>query len=364
MMVDWQNFDYFLPKKNLALSPAVPRESSKIFIYNTKKDKIIFDRFYNLGKYLPKNSFLVLNNTKVLPARVELRKSTGGKVIVLLLINELGNFIKAMVDRKVNIGDKLFIDNKYYFSVIDQKEKIFYLKFNGNRLWLLNKLTEIGKTPVPLYLRKTPLTEKELRRKYQTIFARAPVGARLSSVAAPTASLHFTNRVFKKLKRQGIEKYFITLHVGLGTFAPITDKNLKEKKLHEEYFEVDEETLHYINIMKSKEKKLVAVGTTVTRTLESLKLKVKSQKSKMKVKSQNLETRIFDKTNLFIFPPYDFKMVDCLITNFHLPKSSLMMLVEAFLQFKKSRRKLINLYKIATEKNFRFYSFGDAMMIK
>lgn len=335
-------YDYFLPEKNLALSPAEPRDNSRLFIYNTKTDEIIFDYFYNLDKYLPKNSFLVLNNTKVLPARVEMKKESGGKVIVLFLVNTLSrgeeSHIKALADRKINVGGKLFFDDKHFVEVLSQKEHIFDLKFNFPRKKLLALLKKYGTMPIPLYLKKTPLKRDELLEKYQTIFAKKE-----GSSAAPTASLHFTNNVFKKLEEKGIEKYFITLHVGLGTFAPLTYDNLKTKKLHEEYFEVDKMTLQCINTLKSERKKLVAVGTTVIRTLES-------------------KAR-YRKTNLFIFPPYNFKMVDVLITNFHLPKSSLMMLVEAFLQYKGAKKSLVELYNIAIKNNFRFYSFGDAMLI-
>jgi len=350
------SYDYFLPNELIAQTPAVPRDSSRLFIYNTTTNKIIFDHFYNLVKYLPQDSFMVLNNTKVLPARVILKKQTGGKAIILLLLNEKVNngVIKAMVDRKVNVGDKLFIDEKHFFEVIKQEEHLFYLKYHFSYQWLLNKLTEIGKTPVPLYLRKTPLAEKELRKKYQTIFAAVPPKRwNMGSVAAPTASLHFSNRVFNRLDKKGIKKFFITLHLGLGTFAPITEENLKEKKLHEEYFEVDGQILQLINQLKSEGEKLVAVGTTVTRAIESL--------AKLKVQSEKL--KIVGKTNLFIMPSYDFKMVDCLVTNFHLPKSSLMMLVEAFLQFKGAKRHLVDLYQIAIKEKFRFYSFGDTMLI-
>ena len=348
-------FNYHLPPELIAQYPAVPRDSARLFVYNTQTGEIAFDHFYHLHKYLPEKSFLVLNKTKVIPARIELKKSNGGKIICLLLINEIleTGFIKTLVDRRVNIGDKLFIDKDHFFEVVGQKEKIFYLKSGVPIDWIINCLSKIGHTPVPLYLRKTPLSERELRQKYQTIFSFAPIGCRQGSVAAPTASLHFTNRVFTSLEKKGIKQLFVTLHVGLGTFAPITEKNIKDRKLHEEFYEVDQNTYQLINRLKQDGNKLVAVGTTVTRAIESL--------AKLKVKSEKL--KIFKKTDLFIMPPYDFKMVDHLITNFHLPNSSLMMLVEAFLQYKKSKHTLVDLYNIAIKEKFRFYSFGDAMLI-
>lgn len=348
-MIDIKYYDYLLPKENLALEPAIPRDSSKLFVYDTKTDKIIFDKFYNLDKYLPKDSFLVLNNTKVLPARVEMKKESGGKVIILFLVNEPveKGIIKVMADRKINVGELLFFDKDNSLKILSQKEHIFELYYSFSKEKLFDLLKKYGTMPVPLYLKKTPLNRDELLKKYQTIFAKYE-----GSSAAPTASLHFTDNVFNKLKEKGIEKYFVTLHVGLGTFAPLTSENIKSKKLHEEYYEVDNEVLKTINNLKSEGKKLVSVGTTVTRTLESV--------ARIETKTNE---KIINNTDLFIFPSYDFKMVDILITNFHLPKSSLMMLVEAFLQSKRSKRSLVDLYNIAIKNNFRFYSFGDAMII-
>ncbi|KKP71870.1 MAG: S-adenosylmethionine:tRNA ribosyltransferase-isomerase [Candidatus Roizmanbacteria bacterium GW2011_GWA2_35_19] len=366
-----------MPEKNLALTPAVPRDSSKLFIYNTLTNQISFDHFYNIDKYLPKNSFMVLNNTKVIPARVTMKKAGGGKVTVLFLANEQieSQMVKVMVDRKINVGEKLYFPDGESVSVISQKEHFFELKHLFSREKLFKLLNKYGSMPIPPYLKKSPLKRDELLEKYQTVFARPLVGARLASTAAPTASLHFTDRVFDKLDKKEIERLFITLHVGLGTFAPITDENIKMKKLHEEYYEVDEKTWKQIEMNKEGppslklrrvKKKLVAVGTTVVRTLESIaRQRVFSSTSPQGDPKSLTQKQLpsLGKTDLFIFPPYDFKMVDIMITNFHLPKSSLMMLVEAFLQFKGAKMRLVELYNIAIKNNFRFYSFGDAMLI-
>ncbi len=346
-MIKKEEFDYYLPQNLIAQTPAVPRDSSKLFIYQTKTNKIFFDQFYHLDYYLPLNSFLVLNNTKVIPARVVMRRETGGKVEVVFLKIEK-NQVEIMVDRKVVVGEKLFFDQKNYLDLISQEKNIFSGQYNFSKEKLFYLIHRYGSMPVPLYLRKTPLSKKELRKKYQTIF-----GKKEGSAAAPTASLHFTHRVFKRLEKKGIKKFFITLHVGLGTFAPLTKENLKEKKLHKEYYQIEKKTWEEIIDLKNEGKKLVAVGTTVTRALETL--------AKLKIKNSKL--KIFDKTDLFIFPPFDFKMIDILITNFHLPQSSLMMLVEAFLRFKKAKKSLVELYNMAIKNNFRFYSFGDAMVI-
>lgn len=362
-MVNLEDYFYLLPEVNLALKPAVPRDSSKLFVYDTKTGEISFDRFLNLGKYLPKDSFLVLNNTKVLPARVVMKKENGGKVIILFLVNEIkDDIVPVIVDRKISVGEKIYFDKENFLEIISQKENIFNLKFLFGRNNLFALLRKYGAMPIPPYLKKSPLSRNDLLKKYQTIFAKTE-----GSAAAPTASLHFSNNVFKKLKQREIEKYFVTLHVGLGTFAPINEENIKQKKLHEEYYEVEEGTLQLINQLRSEGKKLVAVGTTVTRTLESIinndsARQFLSQEKKVE-KSPLPRHNILGKTDLFIFPPYDFKMVDIMITNFHLPKSSLMMLVEAFLQHKRAKHSLVELYNIAIKNNFRFYSFGDAMLI-
>ena len=370
--MDLDKYNYFLPEKNLALEPAVLRDSSKLLIYDTTVDKIIFDHFYNLDKYLPKNSFMVLNNTKVLPARVTMKKESGGKVVVLLLVNEINNnILPIIVDRKINVGEKIYFDRENSLKIVGQKENIFELELNFSREHLFALLKKYGTMPIPPYLKKSSLSKDELLIKYQTIFAKTD-----GSAAAPTASLHFTDNVFNKLSKKGIEKYFVTLHVGMGTFAPITSENIIQKKLHEEYYEVDEQTWKQIEInrkgppslkLRRVKKKLVAVGTTVTRTLESIVIDSNYGKTEGRIQNQDSGVtsfpRMTGKTDLFIFPPYNFKMVDVMITNFHLPKSSLMMLVEAFLQHKGATKSLVELYNIAIKNDFRFYSFGDAMLI-
>jgi len=345
-------YDYFLPEKNLAKAPSTPRDFSKLFVYDTKNDQIFFDRFYHLDRYLPKESFLVLNQTKVIPARVVLRKENGGKTVVLFLVNEMeeAGKVKIMVDRKIKVGDKLFFKSGDSVEVVCQKKNIFLVKFNFPKAKLFSLLENQGVMPVPLYLKKTPLSDKKLKEKYQTIFFKKEKD-NLASVAAPTASLHFTKRVFKKLKQKGIKKYFVNLYVGMGTFAPVSEQNLKTKTLHQEYYQVEEKVWQKILEEKKRGKKLVAVGTTVVRTLESM----------IKFKIQN--SKFFHKTDLFIFPPFQFQIVDILITNFHLPKSSLMMLVEAFLQYKGAKKHLVELYNMAIKNDFRFYSFGDSMLI-
>jgi len=346
----------------IAQKPASPRDSSKLLIYNTQTDQIIIDKFYHLDQYLPSNSFLVLNKTKVIPSRIWLNKEAGGKVEVLFLLNEKTgkeDEIYIFVDRKVSVEDKLFFNEKDYVEVINQKEKYFTVRIPFSKDKLLALLNKNGQMPIPPYIKNTPLKESDLRKKYQTIFAKEK-----GSIAAPTAALHFTKRVFNKLEQKGINRLYLTLHVGLGTFAPVTENNLKTKTLHKEYYEVSKNTIQRINELKQNKTKLVAVGTTVVRALESIKnSEPRILNSKTNSKFLNLNSKLIGATNLFILPPYDFKMVNCLITNFHLPGSSLLLLVDAFLQFKKARRSLSQIYELAVKENFRFYSFGDAMLI-
>jgi S-adenosylmethionine:tRNA ribosyltransferase-isomerase len=350
-MLDPNHYNYELPQELLAQEPASPRDSSRIFVYDTATDTIQFDHFFHLHKYLPQNSFLTVNTTKVLPSRIILYKENRGRVKTLFLVNEMKeNVVKAMVDRGLSIGQRLNIDQKYWFTVIGQNEHIFTLSVDFPKEDFIKLLEKKGSMPIPPYLKKSTLTEGELRRKYQTVFA-----TDRGSAAAPTASLHFTPRVFKKLEQKGIGRETIKLHVGAGTFAPLTEKNLKEKTLHTEWYEITPQAAERINTLKNAGNKLVAVGTTVTRALESA--------AETSGVSKSILTARTEETNIFIFPPYKFKMVDILVTNFHVPKSSLMMLVDAFLENKKSSKSLLELYQIAIKEKFWFFSFGEAMVI-
>lgn len=349
-MFDLEQYNYRLPQKLLAIKPASPRDNSKLLVYNTTTNTIKFDRFVNLDKYLPSDSFLVFNNTKVLPARLTLTKDTGGQVVVLLLLNELKSgqaLIKGMVDRKVTIGQKLYITKRLWLTATKQLANIFTFKPNFKTDELFSLAQKYGHTPIPPYLKASKLKEIELRKKYQSIFAKQP-----ASIAAPTASLHFTKRVLGRLNAKKIPQAFVTLHVGMGTFAPIDEKNFKSHKLFNETYQLTVQQAATINRLK-KNRHLIAVGTTAVRALESAARHSKSGTLKPRINS----------TDLFIMPGYKFKKVDGMITNFHLPKSSLMLLVQALLEDKQAKKSLTELYQLAIKKNFRFYSFGDSMLI-
>jgi S-adenosylmethionine:tRNA ribosyltransferase-isomerase len=341
-------YHFNLPPDLIATIPASPRDSARLFVYNTQTDEVIFDVFANLDDHLPEQSLMVLNDTKVVPARLLLKKASGGKVEILLLVNEPAEagLVKGLSDRKIKAGDQLYFDETEYLEVVRQDEKIFFFRPSFSLDRLPEFLDKFGTTPIPKYIKGLTLREAALRERYQTVFAKNPF-----SIAAPTASLHFTDRVFDKLADKQIDRAFVTLQVGLGTFAPVTDENMARGKLHREWCRVDEGNAKKIHEAKAAGRKIIAVGTTATRTLESMPELVHSGAAMEK------------STDLFIRPPYEFRLADILITNFHLPESSLMMLVDAFLQAKAANKSVTELYQLAVAEKFRFYSFGDAMLI-
>jgi len=365
------DYNFHLPKELLATEPASPRDSSRLFVYDTTTNTIQFDHFFNLDKYLPNNSTLVLNRTKVVPSRITLRKTSEGKVVCLILMNEVlenTKHVRVMVDRKVSVGESLLYSEpsraskKIMTCVEHHKDSIFVFELHISRGELIALLEIHGSMPIPLYLRHTPLSESVLHERYQTVYAKEKVTAdsssnktnSLSSVAAPTAGLHFTQRVFDKLQQKNITRAEVVLEVGLGTFAPLSTEALEKDKLHTEWYQVPQSSNDVILKTKSESRTIIAVGTTVVRTLESY---AKLSKSEQKSHDE------YHPTDIFIREGHEFSLVDCLVTNFHLPNSSLMMLVEAFLQYKGAKRSLKELYEVAIQGKFRFYSFGDSMVI-
>jgi S-adenosylmethionine:tRNA ribosyltransferase-isomerase len=341
-----KTYSYRLPPELLAQEPATPRDNARLFIYYTKTDTIAFDIFRNLETYLPPKSFLVLNKTKVIPCRITLARPTGGRVRALLLFNESPHQdYVAILDRGVLMGETLSADALHRFTVVAQDENRFTLRLSFPRHELIPLLFKRGATPLPPYLKHTRLTESERRREYQNVFAQV-----LGSSAAPTASLHFTNPMLTKLKVHGIPQLNLTLHVGLGTFAPVGPENFKTKKLFPEFAELTPATARRINTLKAADARLIAVGTTPTRCLETT------------ARSGTIQPW-HGQTDIFITPGFRFHAIDGLITNFHVPQSSLMLLVDAFLKHKNSKRQLLDLYRIAIKERFRFYSFGDSMLI-
>lgn len=347
-------YDYHLPPELIAQAPARPRDAAKLMVFDRKTKKISYDRFYNLGKYLPPHCVLVFNHTKVWPARLMAQKSTGGKV-ELLYISHDKTLIKALGNKKLSSGTTVSLlgvrPKSLKLTVTGKVKEFYYFKPNFPVSQFVDVLKKYGKTPLPPYIKHSPLSEKQKREQYQTIFAKDGL-----SVAAPTASLHFTKKLINNLRQQGIAIKFVRLDVGLGTFAPLRDENLKTGKLHQEFYLIDKPTAAYLNLAKHQGRPIIAVGTTVARTLESsvgdgLKPSPTSRLSRI--------NKLSGTTDLFIRDDYRFKFLDGLITNFHVPKSSLLMLVSALA----GRKQMLDLYRHAIKKRFRFFSFGDGMLI-
>jgi len=345
---DLSQYDYELPPELIRKQGAEPRDSARLFVYNTRTDTVTLDIFRNIAEYLPSQSLVILNDTQVLPVRLWLTKETGGKIEVFVLINQqrTDDCIPVLVDRKVTIGQKLFLSTGNYFEVTRQEEQVFFVRLvSQSEASLVQILEQYGQTPLPHYLEGAETTEQNLRERYQTIFARS--GA---SVAAPTAGLHFTEGVFSSLVQKNIQSLSVTLNVGRGTFAPLSESNFTSKSLHTEYVSVSDTVAYQLNKAREKKNSITAIGTTALRTLES-------------IQKDGYFSAYTGPTDIFIFPPHHFQSVERLVTNFHLPKTSLMLLVDAFLRDKGARRDIVSLYRLAIESKFAFYSFGDSMLI-
>ena len=336
-----RNYNYTLPRERIALAPASPRDSARLLIYNKGKKEIDDDRFTRLARYLPPRSVLVLNQTKVIPARFLVTKPTGGKA-KLLYVEMSGNEIKVLSEKKLSVGTKLAASTRYAFLVERHRGSSYFLKPLFPLKKLAPFLNRYGITPIPFYLRHTPLTESALRQKYQTVFARVP-----GSIAAPTASLHFTPRLIKKLKALGHTVKYITLHVSLGTFAPLTGEQTRKGALHQEWYSIGRHTADFLNRAKHEKRPIIAVGTTAVRALET----ASNKHGKL--------AKCHGATGLFIRKGYRFKFIGGMITNFHVPRSSLLMLVAAFV----GRKKLFSLYRRAIRRRYAFFSFGDGMLL-
>ena len=335
-----RQFDYKFPKYLIANKPCKPRDSSRLLVYNRKTKKINFDIFKNLGKYLPKNCLLVLNETKVIPARLILTKPSGGKIQALYIHHD-SKGVQFLVNRELKPDLKLTLNKNIYFTVVEKMANGYLCKPSFPAAKTVTVLNKFGKTPLPPYIKNVPLKESLIKKEYQTVFARQGL-----SVAAPTASLHFTKNLIRNLKEQGIEVAFVNLNVNLGTFTPLIEEHLKTEKLHSEFYTINRQAAVKINRAKRAGKPIIAAGTTVVRTLESAVFNGELAK-------------LSGNTSLFISPGYKFQMVDGLITNFHVPKSSLLMLVCAFA----GRTTVLKLYKKAISRHFRLFSFGDGMLI-
>ncbi len=334
-------YDYAFPARLIAQSPASPRDRSRLLAYDRRTGRTVFARFSDLPRLLPPGAVLVFNETKVWPARLILRKATGGRVVILYVATD-GGLLKVMSDRRVPVGSQLRLSGRSSFRVCRHDGKYYFLKPSFPAAKIGRVLERHGLAPLPPYIKTSPLSERDRKEKYQTVFARRP-----GSVAAPTASLHFTRRLLARLRSRGVAVRFVTLHVGLGTFAPLTEENLRRGRLHTEKFAIDRRTAGFLNAAKRAGRPIVAVGTTVARTLES----AAGRGGRL--------IRLAGDTDIFIRERYKFRFIDGLVTNFHVPRSSLMMLVAALV----GREELLELYRRAIAKKFRLFSFGDGMLI-
>jgi len=336
-----EEFDYQLPLDRIAQTPIEPRDHSRLMVWNRKERKIFHKNFYEISEFLLPGDLLVINKTRVIPARIFARKPSGGEVEILLLKKLDETTWECLVGgKRVNPGIRLSTEVDVDIEVIKNLE-------GPQRLIQFSRqiepyLSAIGQMPLPPYIH-TKLKDQE---RYQTVFATDS-----GSAAAPTAGLHFTNELMIKLQNQGVRFCQITLHVGLDTFAPVTEEDAETHKIHTEWCEITEQAASLINETKRMNQRVIAVGTTSVRTLET--------GAKFSSKGNTIGA-FTGPTNLFILPGYKFQVVDAMVTNFHLPKSSLIMLVSAFA----GQNAILDLYKQAIELNYRFYSFGDAMFIE
>ncbi|MGC8753527.1 MAG: tRNA preQ1(34) S-adenosylmethionine ribosyltransferase-isomerase QueA [Thermosulfidibacteraceae bacterium] len=337
-----EEFDYYLPKELIAQYPVEPRDSSRMMVIDRSTGSISHRIFREIVEILDENYLMVFNNTKVLPARLYGRIGEGTKVEVLLVKKIERDLWECLTKpaKKFRLGKTItFNDNLHAIVKEIRKEGKRILRFYPEGL-LERELERIGNIPLPPYIKRKP--NEWDRERYQTIFAKVS-----GSIAAPTAGLHFTKRVIEGLRLKGIEMVEVTLHVGPGTFKPLKDGDVEKQEIDPEYFEIPETTGIKIGEAKKNGKKILAVGTTVVRTLESA-----FDEEGNLVKSSGF-------TNLFIYPGYKFKIVDTLLTNFHLPKSSLILLVAAFMGIELTMKA----YDIAVKERYRFYSYGDCMLI-
>ncbi len=351
------DFDYNLPKELIAQQPKKPRDHSRLLVLNRQDGDFEHKYFYDLPKYLKAGDILVMNNSKVFPARlIGRRKGSGGKVEVFLHqrldeASKRGDVWQCLVGgRRRKEGLEVEFDNDLKCQIIrNNQDGTFEVKFNKGKERFMETVYNIGQTPLPPYIKPTNKRNKKDRQDYQTVYAD---DNKIGSVAAPTAGFHFTKNLIEKIKSRGIGVEYITLHVGLGTFAPVKTNDITKHKMHAEYVEVKKSVWENIIKAKKQQRRVVAVGTTSVRTLEAVWQQAE--------KGENIKNGFQGMVNIFIYPGYKFMVVDAIITNFHLPKSTLLMLVSAF----SSQEIIKRAYKEAINKHYRFYSYGDAMLIK
>ena len=338
------DFDYELPQERIAQTPAEPRDSSRLLVYHRDTGEREHRIFRDLPQYLRKDDLLVINQTKVIPARIYGKKNgSGGNVEVLLLRRVEENLWETLVGgKRLFTGKKIIFSDQLSAEIVDQYEgSRRLLRFTGD---LDEYVIRTGQMPLPPYIH----TRLEDPNRYQTVYAKDT-----GSAAAPTAGLHFTDRLMDELREMGVQFAGVTLHVGLDTFAPVTEDDPEEHHIHTEWCEVTPETARLINETVRNGGRVISVGTTSARTLET------AAQAALREGSSERVIPFCGQTNIFILPGYEFRGIDCIITNFHLPKSTLIMMISAFA----GRENVLSIYKEAIEMKYRFFSFGDAMLI-
>lgn len=345
------DFDYDLPKELIAQTPSAKRDECRLMILNRNKKTIQHRHFYDILDYLNPGDCLVMNDSRVIPARIYgLKEKTGAHIEILIIKRIEGDKWEALVKpgKRLHEGDTVIIDENNKFKahvlgVYDEENATRLIEFEYDGIFM-ERLEEIGSMPLPPYIeRKSEEDDKEM---YQTVYSRID-----GSVAAPTAGLHFTNDLLKKTEEKGIKLAYVTLHVGIGTFRPVKCDNVEDHKMHFEECSISEETSIIINNTINEGGRIIAVGTTSTRTLESMAIQTEKG---WRIQHGNMSTGIF------IYPGYQYKIIDALITNFHLPKSTLLMLISALY----NREDILEAYSIAVKEKYRFFSYGDAMLIE
>ncbi len=378
------DFDYYLPDNLISQYPAKRRDESRLLVLNKKSGELAHKNFFEIVDYLQEGDLLIMNNSKVFPARLHGHKEeTLGKVEVLLNhLKSNGNW--EVVGKGLKVGSKIvFNGDRLEAEVVEKTSDTYEIRFDicGEDFYRI--IEEIGEIPLPPYIKRKIKSQNQKakndtvttidKERYQTVYAKER-----GSVAAPTAGLHFTSELLNRIEGKGVGIDYVTLHVGLGTFTPVKTERISEHKMHEEYYTISENVIEKIIKTKNNGGRVIAVGTTTTRVLETIfgdYQKLKNKKIPLENKNDHLENltevqnvlskklntenMLSGSTDIFIYPPYKFKCVDGMITNFHLPKSTLLMLVSAF----SSRENIKNAYKQAVDNEYKFFSYGDAMLI-
>ena len=345
---DWrlESYDYDLPPELIAQQPADQRDSSRLLLLSRSQGTISHHRFPEILELIPAESCLVLNNTRVMPARLLGHRAAGGEIEALLVHEKFPGTWSALVRKagRIKPGERLtFFEGQLAAKALERNDEGHWLLEFEAAEHLSEKLERFGLPPLPPYIKRKKTSEQqnqEDRERYQTCYASVP-----GAIAAPTAGLHFTPEVLEALRKRGTRVFELTLHVGLGTFSAVEDSDLRKHRMHSEHFQISEAVLNDLLEMKTEGKPIIAVGTTVVRVLESLALENYQRHSGW--------------TDIFIYPPYEFRLVDGMLTNFHLPNSTLMMLVSAFC----GRTNLLRAYQEAVLERYRFFSYGDCMLI-